>query len=68
VTTHGHRSVDGGDVMEDDAKYFEQALQEYREATGDYSRFPELERELQSAILKRAQQFKDTEFEKVMAA
>ena len=60
--------MNGGDVMEDDATYFEQALQEYRETTGDYSRFPDLERELQSAILTRAQRLKDTEFEKVMAA
>ena len=54
--------------MEDDVKYFERALQEYREATGDYARFPDLPSELQSAILRRAQHLKQTEQEKRIAA
>lgn len=54
--------------MEDDSRYFERSLQEYREATGDYSRFSDLQPEAQSTILQRAQQFKDAEQESVMAA
>ena len=47
-----------------DERYVEQALQEYREATADYSIFQDLPSELQSAILRRGQQLKDADQEK----
>ena len=44
--------------VQDDTVFFEQALQEYREAVGDYSTFPDLQIETQRQILERAQQLK----------
>ena len=46
--------------VHDDTGFFEQALQEYREATGDYSKFPDLHLEAQQVILDRAQRLKET--------
>jgi len=45
----------------DDTRFFEQALHEYREAVGDYSKFLDLGLETQHRILERAQQLKDYE-------
>jgi hypothetical protein len=47
--------------VHDDTRFFEQALQEYREAVGDYSKFLDLRLETQQRILERAQQLKDDE-------
>ncbi len=49
----------------DDTKFFEQALQEYREAVGDYSTFLDLPRETQRQVLDRAQQLKDDAFRRL---
>ena len=56
------------DLVRDDTGYFELALQEYRETTGDYASFLDLHRDLQSAIVQRAQQLKQAEQKKVIAA
>lgn len=45
--------------VHDDTKFFEQALQEYRETVGDYSNFQDLRLETQQQVLERAQQLKD---------
>ena len=45
--------------VHDDTRFFELALQEYRDALGDYSRFVDLRSETQQQILQRAQQLKD---------
>ena len=45
--------------VHDDTRFFERALQEYRDALGDYSSFVELRLETQQQILQRAQQLKD---------
>ncbi len=45
--------------VHDDTKFFERALQEYREAVGDYSTFLDLPRETQQQVLVRAQQLRD---------
>ncbi len=45
--------------VRDDTKFFEQALQEYRETTGDYSNFQEIRLETQQQVIVRAQQLKD---------
>ncbi len=45
--------------VRDDTKFFELALQEYREAAGDYSTFPELSIEAHQQVLDRAQQLKE---------
>ncbi len=45
-------------LVHDDTRFFEQALQEYREAVGDYSTFLDLSIETQQQILERAQQLK----------
>lgn len=50
--------------VHDDTRFFEQALQEYREAVGDYSNFPDLCDETQHQVLERAQQLKDYELSK----
>ncbi len=44
--------------VRDDTKFFEMAPQEYREAAGDYSTFPDLSIEAQQQVLERAQQLK----------
>jgi hypothetical protein len=46
-------------VIDDDSKYVDQALQEYRETTEDSSSFADLHREAQHLILQRAQKLKD---------
>ncbi len=45
--------------VRDDTKFFERALQEYRETGGDYSNFQELRLETQQQVIVRAQQLKD---------
>ena len=45
--------------VHDDTRFFELALQEYRDALGDYSSFVDLRSETQQQILQRAQQLKD---------
>ncbi len=52
-------------LIHDDTRFFEQALQEYREAVGDYSGFLDLCVEMQHKILERAQQLKDNEVRRV---
>ncbi len=44
--------------VRDDTRFFELALQEYREVAGDYSTFPDLTIEMQRQVLQRAQQLK----------
>ena len=45
--------------LHDDTRFFERALQEYRDTLGDYSSFVDLGSETQQQILQRAQQLKD---------
>ena len=47
--------------VQDDTRFFELALQEYREAVGDHSSFLDLCVETQHQILERAQQLKEYE-------
>jgi len=51
--------------VHDDTRFFEQALQEYREAVADYSKFLDLRLETQQRILERAQQLKTYEVRSV---
>ncbi len=46
-------------AVHDEIKFFEQALQEYRETVGDYSNFMDLRFEAQQQVLERARQLKD---------
>ena len=46
-------------VIDDDSRYVQQALREYRDETEDSSQFADLNREAQRLILQRAQKLKD---------
>lgn len=52
------------DIAGDDSRFFNLAFQDYRETTGDYSKFVDLHRTAQQVILRRAQQLKQTEQQK----
>jgi hypothetical protein len=54
-------------VIDDDSKYVEQALHEYRETTEDCSNFADLHREAQHVILQRAQKLKDSKRGRITA-
>ncbi len=46
-------------AVRDDSRFFERALQEYRETVGDYSNFLDLRLETQQQVIVRAQQLED---------
>ena len=56
------------DIVGDDSRFFELALQDYRDTTGDFSKFVDLHRTAQHIILQRAQRLKDSNRQGVFTA
>jgi hypothetical protein len=52
-------------VIEDDSRYVDQALREYRDTTADSSTFADLDREAQRLILQRAQELKESRLRRI---